>query len=217
MKKGRHCLHLQANEEDVYRLMDTKERYFWMIGIGSLLEGIAAYFLYFRIKCWDLLYLCVILALGIILLLRQAVKISRKIMEAEVCYMELDVDSLAVCQPEKNGHYECCRIFYNEIDKIVEGTLRGVPEFYIVLNDQKEKESFFLLDEEEQNRNIFRVRSFGFDSMLQVPLYFPPVIFYVVVYIMFHNVPSNHNSFILWHFRRLDVFFALFFIIPLIF
>ena len=25
MKKGRHCLHLQANEEDVYRLMDTKE------------------------------------------------------------------------------------------------------------------------------------------------------------------------------------------------
>mgnify|MGYP004726530769 FL=1 len=138
MKKGRHCLHLQANEEDVYRLMDTKERYFWMIGIGSLLEGIAAYFLYFRIKCWDLLYLCVILALGIILLLRQAVKISRKIMEAEVCYMELDVDSLAVCQPEKNGHYECCRIFYNEIDKIVEGTLRGVPKFYIVLNDQKE-------------------------------------------------------------------------------
>lgn len=83
MKKGRHCLRLQANEEDVYRLMDTKERYFWMIGIGSLLEGIAAYFLYFRIKCWDLLYLCVILALGIILLLRQAVKISRKIMEAE--------------------------------------------------------------------------------------------------------------------------------------
>ena len=54
MKKGRHCLRLQANEEDVYRLMDTKERYFWMIGIGSLLEGIAAYFLYFRIKCWDL-------------------------------------------------------------------------------------------------------------------------------------------------------------------
>lgn len=99
MKKGRHCLRLQANEEDVYRLMDTKERYFWMIGIGSLLEGIAAYFLYFRIKCWDLLYLCVILAFGIILLLRQAVKISRKIMEAEVCYMELDVYSLAVCQP----------------------------------------------------------------------------------------------------------------------
>ena len=120
MKKGRHCLRLQANEEDVYRLMDTKERYFWMIGIGSLLEGIAAYFLYFRIKCWDLLYLCVILAFGIILLLRQAVKISRKIMEAEVCYMELDVYSLAVCQ---------------------------------------------------QNRNIFRVRSFGFDHQEFIEFY----------------------------------------------
>ena len=41
--------------------------------------------------------------------------------------MELDEFSLAVCQPEKNGHYECCRIFYEEIDKIVEGSRRGNP------------------------------------------------------------------------------------------
>jgi hypothetical protein len=39
--------------------------------------------------------------LAIILLLRQAIKISRRIMEAENCYMALEEDSLAVCQPEK--------------------------------------------------------------------------------------------------------------------
>ena len=78
--------------------------------------------------------------------------------------MELEPDSLAVCQPEKNGRYESCRIFYPEIDKIVEGSRRGIPEFYVVLREtDQERESFFLLDDEEQKRNIFCVRSFGFD------------------------------------------------------
>ena len=46
MKKGRHCLRLQANEEDVYRLMDTKERYFWMIGIGSFGSNAGTCYIY---------------------------------------------------------------------------------------------------------------------------------------------------------------------------
>ena len=104
------------------------------------------------------------LALSIIFLLRQTAGISRRIMESEYCYMELEPDSLAVCQPEKNGRYESCRIFYPEIDKIVEGSRRGIPEFYVVLREtDQERESFFLLDDEEQKRNIFCVRSFGFD------------------------------------------------------
>lgn len=165
MRNGKNILRLQADEEDVYHLMDLRERYFVLIGAGSLIEGIAAYFLFFQIRCWDLIYLCAALFLGIFLLLRQSNKISKRIMEAEVCYMELDEFSLAVCQPEKNGKYESCRIFYDEMDKIVEGTRRGVPEFYIVIRKEgKEQKSFFLLDEEEQERDVFCVRSFGFDN-----------------------------------------------------
>ena len=165
MRNGKNILRLQADEEDVYHLMDLRERYFVLIGAGSLIEGIAAYFLFFQIRCWDLIYLCAALFLGIFLLLRQSNKISKRIMEAEVCYMELDEFSLAVCQPEKNGKYESCRIFYDEMDKIVEGSRRGVPEFYIVIRKEgKEQKSFFLLDEEEQERDVFCVRSFGFDN-----------------------------------------------------
>ena len=51
------------------------------------------------------------------------------------------------------------------MDKIVEGTRRGIPEFYIVIRKEgKEQKSFFLLDEEEQERDVFCVRSFGFDN-----------------------------------------------------
>ena len=158
-------LRLQATEDDVYHLMDLKEQYFIMTAICSVAEGISAYFFIYQKRCWDLAYLCTALALAIILLLRQAIKISRRIMEAENCYMALEEDSLAVCQPEKNGKYESCRIFYDEMDKIVEGTRRGVPEFYIVIRKEgKEQKSFFLLDEEEQERDVFCVRSFGFDN-----------------------------------------------------
>ena len=155
-------LRLQATEDDVYHLMDLKEQYFIMTAICSVAEGISAYFFIYQKRCWDLVYLCTALALAIILLLRQAIKISRRIMEAENCYMALEEDSLAVCQPEKNGKYESCRIFYDEMDKIVEGTRRGVPEFYIVIRKEgKEQKSFVLLDEEEQERDVFCVRSFG--------------------------------------------------------
>lgn len=136
-----------------------------MTVICSVAEGISAYFFIYQKRCWDLVYLCTALTLAIILLLRQAIKISRRIMEAENCYMALEEDSLAVCQPEKNGKYESCRIFYDEMDKIVEGTRRGIPEFYIVIRKEgKEQKSFFLLDEEEQERDVFCVRSFGFDN-----------------------------------------------------
>lgn len=136
-------LRLQATEDDVYHLMDLKEQYFIMTAICSVAEGISAYFFIYQKRCWDLAYLCTALALAIILLLRQAIKISRRIMEAENCYMALEEDSLAVCQPEKNGKYESCRIFYDEMDKIVEGSRRGVPEFYIVIRKEgKEQKSF---------------------------------------------------------------------------
>ena len=37
------------------------------------------------------------------------------------------------------------------------------PGIYIVLGENENRESFFLLDEEEQDRTIFLVRSFGFN------------------------------------------------------
>ena len=66
-------MRLQAKEDEVYHLMDLKEWFLVLIGLGSFLEGIALYFFIFRIRAWDLAYLCVALALSIIFLLRQTV------------------------------------------------------------------------------------------------------------------------------------------------
>ena len=47
MRNGKNILRMQADEEDVYHLMDLRERYFLMIGFGSFIEGIAVYYLKF--------------------------------------------------------------------------------------------------------------------------------------------------------------------------
>lgn len=165
-------MRVKTTEDDVYRLMDRREQYIAAAALLSIAECICIYLLVCQKRCWDLAYVCVAFAMAVILFTRQALRSGRRIMEAECCYLELDGDSLAVCQPEKNGHYESCRIFYEEIDKIVEGSRRGIPEFYVVLRDIEEgQESFILLDDEEQRRRIFCVRSFGFDDEKFIEFY----------------------------------------------
>ena len=41
MRNGKNILRMQADEEDVYHLMDLKERYFILIGLGSFIEGLS--------------------------------------------------------------------------------------------------------------------------------------------------------------------------------
>ena len=49
-------MRLQAKEDEVYHLMDLKEWFSILIGLGSFFEGIALYFFIFRIRVWDLAY-----------------------------------------------------------------------------------------------------------------------------------------------------------------
>lgn len=44
MKERRYQVRLQAKEDEVYHLMDLKEWFSVLIGLGSFLEGIALYF-----------------------------------------------------------------------------------------------------------------------------------------------------------------------------
>ena len=102
-------LRLQATEDDVYHLMDLKEQYFIMTAICSVAEGNQRILFHIPEK---MLGSCIfVYCTGACdnPASRQAIKISRRIMEAENCYMALEEDSLAVCQPEKNGKYESCQ------------------------------------------------------------------------------------------------------------
>lgn len=155
-------MRLMAKEDDIYKLMDQRDLYFGVTGLGGIAAGILLFYIVRENDSWESRYFLIVLAAAISLLLYHAWKIDKQIMEAGRCYMELDEDSLAVYQPEQNGQYEACRIFYQEIEKIVEGSRRGIPEFYVVIHGNEDRKSFILLNGEEQIRKIFCVRSLGY-------------------------------------------------------
>lgn len=156
-------MRLLAKDEDIYKLMDLRDGYLCGGGFCLIATAVSIHFL-MRGLSWERVYFLTAFGLGGILLFFHAWKNSKRIMEAECCYMELDGESLAVYQPEQNGQYESCRIFYDEVEKIVEGSRKGIPEFYVVIDSSKERESFILLDDEEQKRKIFCVRSLGYGN-----------------------------------------------------
>lgn len=157
-------MRLMAKEEDIYKLMDVRDRYLYGTGLCLAAAAVSGYLMMQQVYPLDCLYFAVAFGIGSILCLCRAWKTSRQVMEAGCCYLELDGESLAVCQPEQNGRYESCRIFYNEMEKIVEGSRRGIPEFYVVTGPEQNRESFILLDEEEQARQIFCVKSLGYGN-----------------------------------------------------
>jgi len=157
-------MQLMAREDDIYKLMDKRDRYLLGAVVCLMMAVASLFFLIREPPRWDLLYFLAVFGFSCILLFYHMWKTGRKIMEAGCCYIELDGESLAVCQPEQNGKYESCRIFYDEMEKIVEGSRKGIPEFYVVVAPGGEMESFILLDEEEQPRKIFCVRSLGYEN-----------------------------------------------------
>ena len=154
---------LKATEHDMYRLLDYKEKCLIKAGICLGVSGFLGLFLLFSHCLWESICVFLLLMSWGFYLVREA---NGRIMQTKGCYMKLEEDCLVIRQPQKNEHYEICRIFYREMEKIVEGSRKGIPEFYIVIRKMKEEEqeSFILLDKKERDTLVFQVRSFGYEK-----------------------------------------------------
>ncbi len=154
-------MRLQASDEDVYGIMDIRERYLAGMVVSAMVCGslLAVFIMLFR--KWDILYFAGVAFLGSCFLLIRAVQCGWRIMEMKQCYLEITSECFVVRQAEKNGRYESCRIYLDEIEKIIEGSRRGVPEFYVVIYMDATK-SFVLYDRTRIRKNIILVRSFGY-------------------------------------------------------
>ena len=138
---------LKATEHDMYRLLDYKEKCLIKAGICLGVSGFLGLFLLFSHCLWESICVFLLLMSWGFYLVREALDANGRIMQTKGCYMKLEEDCLVIRQPQKNEHYEICRIFYREMEKIVEGSRKGIPEFYIVIRKMKEEEqeSFFYL------------------------------------------------------------------------
>lgn len=149
---------LKATEHDMYRLLDYKEKCLIKAGICLGISGFLGLFLLFTHCLWESICVFLLFMSWGFYLVKEALEANGRIMQTKGCYMKLEEDCLVIRQPQKNEHYEVCRIFYREMEKIVEGSRKGIPEFYIEIRKMKEEEqdSFILLDKKEKETLIFR-------------------------------------------------------------
>lgn len=159
-------MRLQATDEDVYEMMDAKDKYYKGAALCVLL-GIAASSLAAAwLTVWDLFYLAAVFFIAAAYMFTKGIKSGRLITEMKQCYLEIDKNNLVIRQASGSaGHYISGRIFMDEIEKIVEGSNRGIPGFYVILRDSASK-SFFLLDDEKIEKNTIEISSFGYRHIL---------------------------------------------------
>ena len=107
---------LKATEHDMYRLLDYKEKCLIKAGICLGVSGLLGLFLLFS-HCF-LESICVFLLFMSwgFYLVKEALEANGRIMQTKGCYMKLEEDCLVIRQPQRNEHYEVCRIFYREMD-----------------------------------------------------------------------------------------------------
>ena len=151
----------KAADDDIYRIMDARDQSL----IAAAVSAAAAFgFFYIAWKIrleWETIYLSLAFGICTVYFLVRGIRLHSRVMETKDCYLEVTASCLAVRQPAGKGQYEACRIFFDEMDRIVEGGKRGTPEIYVVLRENAKK-SFLLLNNEERESRVFLIRSVGY-------------------------------------------------------
>ena len=128
-------MRLEPSEEMMYRRMDWKERrllLFPLLGIlasvGLLLIGSG------RWRIWGVVVVGI--AAGAMAVLWVVYReIQRRIMPLVNCFLEVQGDCFVAVQPFRDGEYESCRIYFEEIEGLIEGK-RG-KGFYVWVSGEE--------------------------------------------------------------------------------
>lgn len=131
---GEKRMRLEPSEEMMYRRMDWKERLLLLFPLLGILASVGL--LMMGSGCWRT---CGIVIVGMVvgaLVVTWVVyrEIQRRIMPLANCFLEVQRDCFVAVQPFRDGEYESCRIYFEEIEGLIEGK-RG-KGFYVRISGE---------------------------------------------------------------------------------
>ena len=154
---GEKRMRLEPSEEMMYRRMDWKERLlllFPLLGIlasvGLLLIGSG------RWRIWGMVVVGIAAgALAVVWVVYR--EIQRRIMPLANCFLEVQRDCFVAVQPFRDGEYESCRIYFEEIEGLIEG--KKGKGFYVRISGEGRS----VVQRKERGKVMF-VSSEGYDE-----------------------------------------------------
>lgn len=156
-KGGRKRMRLEPSEEMMYRRMDWKERLLLLFPLLGILTSVGL--LMIGSGRWRGYGVVIVgLAVGALMVVWVVYRgIERRIMPLANCFLEVQRDCFVAVQPFRDGEYESCRIYFEEIGGLIEGK-RG-KGFYVRISGEGRS----VVQRKERGKVMF-VSSEGYDG-----------------------------------------------------
>ncbi len=153
---GEKRMRLEPSEEMMYRRMDWKERLLLLFPLLGILASVGL--LMIGSGRWRGYGVVVVgLAVGALMVIWVVYRgIQRRIMPIVNCFLEVQRDCFVAVQPFRDGEYESCRIYFEEIEGMIEG--KKGKGFYVRISGEGRS----VVQRKERGRVIF-VSSEGYD------------------------------------------------------
>ena len=154
---GEKRMRLEPSEEMMYRRMDWKERRLLLFPLLGILVSVGV--LMIGAGRWRVYGVVVVgLAVGALMVVWVVYRgIQRRIMPLANCFLEVQRDCFVAVQPFRDGEYESCRIYFDEIEGLIEGE-KG-KGFYVRISGEGKS----VVQRKERGRVMF-VSSEGYDE-----------------------------------------------------
>ena len=148
-------MRLEPSEEMMYRRMDWKERLLLLFPLLGILASVGL--LMIGDGCWRICGIVIVgMAAGAFVVVWVVYQgIQRQIMPIANCFLEVQRDCFVAVQPFRDGEYESCRIYFEEI----EGLIEGKKGFYVRISGEGRS----VVQRKERGRVMF-VSAEGYDG-----------------------------------------------------
>ena len=150
-------MRLEPSEEMMYRRMDWKERLLLLFPLLGILASVGL--LMIGSGRWRRYGMVVVeLAVGALMVVWVVYRgIQRQIMPLTNCFLEIQRDCFVAVQPFRDGEYESCRIYFGEIEELIEG--KKGKGFYVRISGEGRS----VVQRKERGKVMF-VSSEGYDG-----------------------------------------------------
>lgn len=154
---GEKRMRLEPSEEMMYRRMDWKERLHLLFPLLGILASVGV--LMIGSGRWRTCGIVIMgMAVGALVVAWVLYReIQRRIMPLANCFLEVQRDCFVAVQPFRDGEYESCRIYFEEIEELIEG--KKGKGFYVRISGEGRS----VVQRKERGKVMF-VSSEGYDG-----------------------------------------------------
>lgn len=160
---------LTASDTAMYEKMDRREKSRVMFGISAAAAFAAILLWGFAVLDAAGIYYTFLGTVTAVVSLLEYRGLKRNIMPVSGCFISLGEGYIEVRQPKGSGRYEACRIDYREVEKVMPGSQRGIPSFFIIIREDAAYSS--IQDPDAAGRTVFCIKGEDYDSEMFLQLF----------------------------------------------